>query len=163
MTIQKFESYSEDEGILQDIFSELEDSFDVEIEVKKTFLSLKWLGPLWDGWSGNPSFYDLFNESPFGWDITTNVSRLFPDSEIIDIRRRASVGYAYRNIPFYIVSITYEEGKWARGSIKDGSKPLCDLSKEFGFLQVYDSYSKFRRGNYIRQILVFYHESYVGC
>ncbi len=162
MIIQKFESYSEDEGILQDIFSGLEDSFDVSVDVKKIFLSLKWLGPVWDGWSGNPSFYDLFNESPFKSDITTNISKLFPDSEIIDIRRRASVGHAYRNIPFYTVSITFEEGKWARGSTKGGSKPLCDLAKEFGFLQVYDSYSKFRRGNHIRQVLAFYHENYIG-
>jgi hypothetical protein len=59
MIIKKFESYSEDEGVLFDIFSGLEESFNVSVDVKKIFLSLKWHAPVWNGWDGNPSFYDI--------------------------------------------------------------------------------------------------------
>jgi hypothetical protein len=89
---------------------------------------------------------------------------LLPDSELIDIQRKASVGYGYRNIPFYTVSITFEEGKW-----NENIQEFSNLAKEFGFLQIYDSYQdlenerrKFKRGKYIRHVMIFYHENYIG-
>ena len=158
MIIKRFESYSEDEGILQDIFSGLEDKVDISIEVQKTFLNPKWNTNVhWNGSNRIPSFHDIFsNTHPIFHD---NVSKLLPDSEIINIRRRWSVGHGYRDIPFYIVTLKFKKNYFL---VADPSS-YVDMASKFGFIQVYDSRSKFPsfNGDYITRALVFYHENYL--
>lgn len=161
MIIKKFESYSEDEGILQDIFSGLEDKsgVDVSIEVQKAFLNIKWnTTSHWNGSNHIPSFHDIFsNTHPIFHD---NVSRLLPDSEIINIRRRWSVGHAYRNIPFYIVRLKFKRNDF----LTTCPQIYSEMASKFGFMQVYDSRNSFMSFNadYITRVLVFYHENYIG-
>lgn len=168
MIIQKFESYSEDEGILQDIFSGLEDNLDdISIEVQKTFLSdypgerLRWNIQNWNDFNVPPgdeiaSFYDIFsNPHPI---FHNNISRLLPDSEIINIKRRWSIGHAYRDIPFYIVRLKFKRSSFLSACPHSYS----EMASKFGFMEIYDSRSNFTYDDYITRFLVFYHENCIG-
>lgn len=162
MRIKTFESYLEDEGILRDIFSRLEEDHNISIDVEKIFLQPIPHSTINSRGIGKPSFVDIFDniDDPYvGTDtFFKNVSRLLPDSIMIKIRRSGIVPYHFRNIPFYIVRMDLDSDLFS----KSDPTELTKLASEYGFLQIYDSRTKFRHGNKIKRILAFYHESYVG-